>query len=160
MVSLEDLRKILLFENLTDRMLEDLLPLVETQLFEEREVIYELGNPAERFYLLKRGKVLLEIELGPEIIISLSAVKPGYSFGWSALLPSASYASYAVCAEPCEMFVMPADKLLALLEADHDMGYLLMHKMAAILKNRLERRTEQFLKVITKHPEIGALLGL
>ncbi len=160
MVSLEDLRKILLFENLTDRMLEDLLPLVETQLFEEREVIYELGNPPERFYLLKRGKVLLEIELSPEIIISLGAIKPGYSFGWSALLASASYASYAVCAEPSETFVIPADKLLALLEADHDMGYLLMHKMAAILKNRLERRTEQFLKVITKHPEIGALLGL
>ena len=160
MASIEDLRRIMLFENLTDGMLEQLLPVVQEESFGEREIIYEAGNAADRFFSLKRGKVLLEAELAPALIISLGAIKSGYSFGWSALLPSASHTSYAVSAEPSEIFVMPGDKFLALLERDHAMGYLIMHKAARILENRLERRTAQFLKVITKHPEIGALLGV
>ena len=160
MASIEDLRRVMLFENLTDGMLEQLLPMVQEESFGEREIIYEAGNAADHFFSLKRGKVLLEAELAPALIISLGAIKSGYSFGWSALLPSASHTSYAVSAEPSEIFVMPGDKFLALLERDHAMGYLVMHKAAQILENRLERRTAQFLKVITKHPDIGTLLGL
>ncbi|MCK4486208.1 MAG: cyclic nucleotide-binding domain-containing protein [Desulfobacterales bacterium] len=160
MVSVEDLKRIVLFEDLTDRMLENLLPMIQEASFEERQIIYEAGNRADRFYSLKRGKVLLEAELAPAIIISLGAIKPGYSFGWSALVTAASHTSYAVSAEPSEIFLMPADKFLALLERDHAMGYLVMHKMSRILDNRLERRTAQFLKVIIKHPEITRLLGM
>lgn len=160
MVSVEDLRKVVLFEDLTDQMLEQLLPMVQAESLGERQIIYEAGNTADQFYSLKRGKVLLEAEVAPAIIISLGAIKSGYSFGWSALVPSASHTSYAVSAEPSEIFVMAGDKLLALLDRDHTMGYLFMQKAARILENRLERRSAQFLNVITKHPEIAALLGL
>ena len=160
MVSVEDLRKVVLFEDLTDQMLEQLLPMVQAESLGERQIIYEACNTADQFYSLKRGKVLLEAEVAPAIIISLGAIKSGYSFGWSALVPSASHTSYAVSAEPSEIFVMAGDKLLALLDRDHTMGYLFMQKAARILENRLERRSAQFLNVITKHPEIGALLGL
>ncbi|NVL89930.1 MAG: cyclic nucleotide-binding domain-containing protein [Desulfobacterales bacterium] len=160
MASIEDLRRILLFENLPDQMLKQILPIVQLESFDDRHVMYEAGNAADRFYSLKNGKVLLEAELAPTLIISLGSIKPGYSFGWSALRPGATHTSYAVCAEPCEMFVMPGDKFSALLDRDNTMGYLVMQKVSAILEGRLDRRTAQFLKVITKHPEIGALLGL
>ncbi len=160
MVSLQDLKGIALFDNLTDGMLERLIPLAQEMSLEERQIIYEAGGPAEQFYCLKRGKVLLESELAPEFIISVGSIKPGYSFGWSALFQPASHTSYAVCAEQSEILVMPGDKLSGLLEDDRTMGYLVMQKSAKILENRLERRTAQFLKVISRHPEIGTLLGL
>ncbi len=160
MVSIEDLRSVVLFEHLTDPMLEQLLPMVQVESFGERQVIYEAGTAADYFYSLKRGKVLLEAELAPAVIIALGAIKSGYSFGWSALLSAKSHSSYAVSAEPSELFVIPGDKLTALLNRDHALGYLLMKKMAVIFANRLERRTAQFLNVITKHPEIAELLGL
>ncbi|MBW2566796.1 MAG: Crp/Fnr family transcriptional regulator [Deltaproteobacteria bacterium] len=160
MVSAQDLKGIELFAGLTDGMLDKLAPLVQTESFDERAIIYETGNPAERFYSLKRGKVLLETELAPAVIISLGSIKPGYSFGWEALRPPASYATYAVCTEPCDVYMVPGDKFLGLLDADHTMGYLVMQKTARILENRLRRRSAQFLKVLSKHPEIGALLGL
>lgn len=160
MASLEDLRGVALFEDLGDGMLEALVPIVHEESFEERKIVFESGDKANLFYSLKRGKVLLEAELAPAVIISLGAIKPGYSFGWSALVPAASHTCYAVCAEPSEILVLPADKLAALLHRDHTMGYMVMQKTARILENRLERRTTQFLKVITKHPDIGRLLGL
>ena len=160
MVSTEDLRGLALFEDLTDQMLEEVLPMVKAEYYAERQMVYEPGDAANHFYSLKRGKVLLEAELAPTFILSVGAIKPGYSFGWSALLPSASHTSYAVCAELSEIFVLPRHEFMALLNRDHTMGYLCMQKATKILENRLERRTAQFLKVISKHPEIGLLLGL
>lgn len=160
MTSVEDLKKILLFESLTDRMLEQLIPIVQVQSFEGRQIIFETGSPASHFYSLRRGKVLLEAELASLIIISLGAIKPGYSFGWAALRKEVVHSSMAVCAEPSEIFIMPKDELFNLFERDHNMGFLVMRKAADILENRLERRTAQFLKVITKHPDIAELLGL
>ena len=160
MASIEQLKRIRLFENLTEVMLEQMLPLAQEQSFAEREIIYEPGIDASHFYSLTTGKVLLQTELASALIISLGAIKPGYSFGWSSLLPGPIHTSLAVCMEPCDILVLPGDKFKALLDQDHTMGFLVMQKIATILENRLERRTAQFVKVITKHPDIATLLGL
>ena len=160
MVSIEELRRVILFQDLTDHMREELAPMVQIDSIGERQVIYEPGSKADHFYSLKRGKVLLEAEIAPTLIISLSAIKPGYSFGWSALLPSAIHTSYAASAEPSEILVIPGAKFLAILDQDPTMGYAVMRKIVQVLENRLGHRTAQFLRVISKHPEIGALLGM
>lgn len=160
MASIEQLKRIRLFEDLTDSMLEQILPLAQEQSFAEREIIYEPGSEASYFYSLITGKVLLQTELSSALIISLGAIKPGYSFGWSALLPGPAHTSLAVCMEPSEILVMPGDEFKTLLDKDHTIGFLVMQKAATILENRLERRSAQFIKVITKHPEIAMLLGL
>lgn len=160
MVTIEDLKKIRLYENLTDGMLEKILPVVQEREFKERKIIYEADDAATDFYSLKRGKVLLEAELAPNLIISLGAIKPGYSFGWPALIRSETHTSYAVAAEPSEIFVISGSQYLDLLDSDENMGYLVMRNAAAILENRLEHRTGQFLKSISKHPEIRKLFGL
>jgi len=159
MVSLQDLKDIVLFEGLTEKMLEHVLPLVKTEFLEERQIVYESGAEAVSFYCMKRGKVLLEAELAQGFILSVGAIKQGYSFGWSSLFPGNAHTSYAVCAEPSEILVFSGDGFSDMLAQNNDIGYLVMQKSASILENRLERRTAQFLKVISKHPEIGTLLG-
>lgn len=161
MASVRDLKELVLFEGLPDDFLERLVPMVQEKSLGEREIIYEPGAEASEFYSLKKGKVLLEAELAPNFIISVGAIKPGYSFGWSALFPpKATHTSYAVCSEPSDVFVFPAQELTAFLGRERENGYLVMKKAGKILENRLERRTAQFLKVIGKHPEIGTLLGV
>lgn len=141
-------------------MLEQILPLAQEQSFAEREIIYEPGSEASYFYSLITGKVLLQTELSSALIISLGAIKPGYSFGWSALLPGPAHTSLAVCMEPSEILVIPGDEFKALFDQDCTIGFQVMKKAATILESRLERRSAQFIKVITKHPEIATLLGL
>ncbi len=160
MISLEDLKKIYLLQNLSGEMLERVLPMAQLHPFKEREVIFEEGEKADNFYMLHRGKLLLEVEISETMIISLGSIKSGYSFGWSALLSGSTYTSYAVCTEPCEVITVPGKEFMGLLKEDHTMGFRVMEFTAKILKNRLERRTGQFLKVMSKHPDIQRLLGL
>ena len=160
MFSTEELKGIYLLADLTEQMLEKVLPLVQPLRFNQGDIIFEEGEKAENLYCLKRGKILLEVEISETITISLGSIKTGYSFGWSALLSGSSYTSYAVCAEPCEVLAIPGDKFQDLLKEDLDMGYRIMKFVSVILKGRLERRTGQFLKVMSKHPDIQRLLGL
>jgi CRP/FNR family transcriptional regulator, cyclic AMP receptor protein len=155
MVSLEELNKIYLFKNLEAEMVQSIRPLVELRDFQNREVIFREGDKALYFYMLLRGGVLLEVQASPSILISLGAIKPGFSFGWSALLPEESnYTSHAVCTEASDVLMIPAGKLISLMEADQSMGFRIMEGVVRILKRRLERRTEQFLKTLRNHPDI------
>ena len=160
MVSIVELRKIYLLEHLSDEMIEKIIPIVRPLQFKERDVVFEKGNKAENFYMLKKGKILLEVESSEQLTISLGSIKSGYSFGWSALLSGPSHTSRASCAEPSDVFAIPGEKLRDILEGDPSMGYRVMGFAAKILKNRLERRTGQLLKVLANHPDMKKLLGL
>jgi len=160
MVSTEELRKIFLLQDLTDGMLERMIPQLRALRFSEREILFEEGSKAENFYMLKKGKILLEVEISDQLTISLGSIKSGYSFGWSALLSAPSYTSRAVCAEPSDAFAIRGEKLRDILEGDPRMGYRVMGLAAKILKNRVERRTGQLLKAIANHPDMKRLLDL
>ena len=69
MVSLQDLKFIYLLQNLPDESLEKMIPNMARHEFGEREVVFEEGEKADNFYMLKRGKLLLEVEVSELIII-------------------------------------------------------------------------------------------
>lgn len=158
MVSIEDLKGQLMLRDMADEMLAKMLNITQLRLFKEREIIYEPGKNADHFYMLKRGKVLLEEKVSESVSISFVSIKPGYSFGWPSLIDDGTYYSYAVSTELSEALVIPRDKLLDLFEREQDMGYFFMRKMVEILVGRLDHRTGKLLKVITKHPDFIKLL--
>lgn len=157
MVPFKELREIYLLENLTDSMLGKMVPFLQMRLFGPGDAIFQEGDAAGFFYMLKAGKVLLEVDASETISVSMGVVKSGFCFGWSALLPGSQYTSTAVCVEPCEVISIPGEDFLSLMEKDHTMGYRVMQMIAGILKSRLQRRTEQFLKAIANHPDIQQL---
>jgi PAS domain S-box-containing protein len=154
MIAFDDLRKILLLENVSDSMLGKMVPLLQMRVFGERGIVFQQGDDADLFYMLKEGKVLLEVDASEEISVSIGAMKAGFSFGWSALFPGASYTSTAVCVEPTEVIAIPGRDLIRLMNEDHDNGYDILWKITAILRRRLGRRTGQFLRAIEQHPDI------
>ncbi|MBW1787805.1 MAG: Crp/Fnr family transcriptional regulator [Deltaproteobacteria bacterium] len=159
MVAYDDLRRIYLLEDLTDDMLGRMLPFTQLRIFGEESVVYNEGDPAEAFFMLKKGKLLLEVAVSTSVNISLGSIKPGYAFGWSALFSGGAYASSAVCVEPCEVLSIPGKEMVDILDGNHTIGYRVMEGIVRILKRRLERRTEQFLTTLRTHPDIENLLA-
>jgi len=157
MVTLEDLKQIVILGYLTDDMLKTVLPFIESVRYEERDIIFKAGDGAENFFMLKRGKVLLELRLSDKITVSVGSVKPGYSFGWSAMLGNAAYTTDAICSETCDVLALKADKIYRLLEADHELGYRMTQRLLRVVKKRLDHRTDQLIRVITHHPDMRSL---
>jgi CRP-like cAMP-binding protein len=158
MISREDLKQIVMLRYLTDGMLDKLTPVSELLQFEEKEYIFRQGDKAVRLYFVVHGKVVLEQRVSANVTISLSGVRPGYSFGWSAMLDEDFYTSDAICAEQSRLISFRADKLKALFDQDHSLGYIMSQRLLRVIKKRYEIRTEQFVKAIRHHPDIGSLL--
>jgi len=159
MVSLNDLKKILLLSNFEDSLLEKLAAPAQLRIFGEKAVLFVEGQEADTFYMLLNGKVLLEKAASETVKISLEAVKPGYSFGWSALLTGASYTSYAICAEPCELITFQGNELRKMMEENLLLGRRIMERTLEITMVRLQKRTEQFLKTLRQHPDMERLFS-
>lgn len=158
MIAREDLKQIIMLGYLTDEMLDKLIPIIELLHFDKRELVFRQGEKARHFYMLKEGKVILEQRITDKIAVSVSAIKPGNSFGWSAMLDGEEYSIDAVCAEPSKVFSLRDEKIKALFEEDHSLGFIMSQRLLHIIKKRYDIRTEQFIKTIRHHPEISSLL--
>jgi CRP-like cAMP-binding protein len=158
MISIDDFEDIRLLATLSDEMKTKLLPHFELKQFDHREIVFKGGESADVFYMLKRGKILLEQRVSSNITISIGAIKPGYSFGWSAALGGGIFTLDAVCAEPSQVIAVKGDVFKNILDEDPKMGYQVMQKLVEIIKRRLDLRTTQFLKIITRHPDIRNLV--
>ncbi len=158
MIAVKDLKQFVMFGYLTDTMLKALVPITEMLLFDENEMVFVQGEKADRFYLLKKGKVLLEQRITATLTVSLSAIKPGFSFGWSAMLENGLYSTDAICTEPCEVYSFRESKIKKLMEEDHSMGFIISQRLLYVLKKRFDARTDQFVKTIKLHPDISKLL--
>lgn len=154
MVTRSDLKDIVILSYLTDDMIQKLLPEIEFLRFGEGEIIFRRGDRADMFYSLKRGKILLEERVSEKVTVSMGTVKPGFSFGWSALLGDEKFTVDTVCGEPCEILGIRATTLFAMIDQDYEMGYRLMHRLLHMVRRRLDGRTEQLMKVIMDHPDI------
>lgn len=157
MVTRSDLKDIVILSYLTDDMIQKLLPEIEFLRFGEGEIIFRRGDRADMFYSLKRGKILLEERVSEKVTVSMGTVKPGFSFGWSALLGDEKFTVDTVCGEPCEILGIRATTLFAMIDQDYEMGYRLMHRLLHMVRRRLDGRTEQLMKVIMDHPDIHHL---
>jgi len=160
MVSVEELRRVNILEPLTEPMLEKIGALAELRIAGEDHIVFKQGQKADTFYMLLRGKIVLEKEITAGMLISLDAVKPGFSFGWSALVPGKVYATRALCVEPCEILAVPGERLLALLEQEPAMGSRFFRQAMQITRIRMDRLTEQFVGALAKHPDLQKLMGL
>lgn len=157
MIPKEDLRQIICMEKLSDPMLDKIIPEMNLLKLREKEIVFDEGNEALKFYMLLRGKILLEKKISPEISVSLGAIKPGHAFGWSSIFGE-PYSFMALCAEDSEIFMVNADTLVKLMDEDQSLGYVVMDSLTRVMKNRLDRVSEQFLKAIREHPDIASIL--
>ena len=110
MISRKDLKQIIMLGYLTDAMIDKLIPITDQLLFGANEVIFRQGDKADRFYMLKQGKVLLELKIDAKITVIISSIKAGYAFGWSSMLDDETYTVDALCSEPCEILSFRAEK--------------------------------------------------
>jgi hypothetical protein len=78
--------------------------------------------------------------------------------GWSALLDGGKFTTDALCAEPCQLLSFRAMKIKTLFEQNTALGYIMSQRLLRVIQKRYQSRTEQFIKVIRHHPDLGNLI--
>ena len=110
-------------------------------------VLFQEGEAADRFYLIRRGSVALEVQTPGRGPLTIETLHPGDAVGWSWLFEPYRWQLDARAREPCELIGFDGVCLRGKCEADHELGYELMRRFAANLVDRLQATRLQLLDV-------------
>ena len=115
--------------------------------FAPGELIFREGDPANRFYLIHKGKVALESYVSDKGIIQIDEIGSGNLLGWSWLFPPYYWHFDARAVEPTIAVFFYGTPLREECETDHDFGYELMKRMAEVVIKRLQCTRRQLLDI-------------
>lgn len=120
------------FKGLSPHQLQLLTDSAMIMQFKKGQSIFEAGSPANRFYLILEGKVLLESEVKERGRVPIQTLGPGDDLGWSWLFPPYYLHLSARALEPTQAIFFYGTRLREQCEQDHDLGYELMKRVAEV----------------------------
>ncbi len=115
--------------------------------FDSGTYIFKEGEEANEFYLIRAGKVALEIFPPQRKPIMLATLGDGEILGWSWLLPPYQWKCHAHAIEQVRAIALDGRCLRGKCEQNHDLGYELLKRFAQIMELRLAATLLQLVDV-------------
>jgi CRP-like cAMP-binding protein len=133
------------FHGLEPRYLQLAAGCASNVRFDAGEFILREGEEANHFFLIRHGKVALEVFAPNRGSIAIQTLEEGDILGWSWLIPPYQWRFDARAVELTRAIALDGKCLRAKCEEDHDLGYELLKRFAAILGQRLDATRFQLL---------------
>ncbi len=119
--------------------------------FEAGQHLFHEGEPADQFYLLRHGRVALQLMAPGRGAVTFETLGPGEIVGVSWLIPPYRRTYDAKALELVRAISMDANCLRQKSEANHDLGYDLMKRFMPVLIQRLQATQLQILDLYGSH---------
>ena len=111
------------------------------------ERLFREGDPAETFYLVRRGRVALTTHVPARGDVVIETLDAGEVIGWSWLFEPYRWHFDARAVEDAGVIVFDGACLRGKCDADHTLGYELMQRFAQVMIGRLQRTRTLLLDV-------------
>jgi len=135
------------FSQLDSHHTELLVGCASNVRFKTGDFVFKEGDEAHQFYLIREGRVALEIFAPQRKPIVVETLGPGDILGWSWLLPPYIWKFNAHAIEGTRALALDGKCLRIKCEENHDLGYELLKRFAQIIERRLEATRFQLLDV-------------
>ncbi|MBZ5593253.1 MAG: cyclic nucleotide-binding domain-containing protein [Acidobacteriia bacterium] len=113
--------------------------------------LFRTGEDASQFYLIRQGRVALEIYAPQRPPIVVQTLEAGDILGWSWLIPPHRWRFDARVVEGIRAIALDGKCLRTKCEENHDLGYELLKRFVRITTQRLEATRLQLLDVYAPH---------
>jgi CRP/FNR family transcriptional regulator, cyclic AMP receptor protein len=138
-------------QGLNDRLLELLVGCASNVRFEAGQVVFKEGEEANQFYLVRQGKMSVEIYAAERGTVNVLTIGDGEVLGWSWLISPYHWRFDARALEPTRAIALDGKCLREKSERDHELGYELLKRVAHIMEERLEATRLQLLNLYEHH---------
>jgi CRP/FNR family transcriptional regulator, cyclic AMP receptor protein len=115
--------------------------------FKKGEYILREGDPANTFYLVREGKVAVEVLAPQRKPIIVATLGEGEILGWSWLLAPYHWKFHARAVDDMRAIALDGKCLRTKCEQNHDLGYEVLKRFTQIMERRLEATRLQLLDV-------------
>jgi CRP-like cAMP-binding protein len=135
------------FHDLPPRHLGLLVGCASNVRFEPGQFLFRTGEEANQFFLIRHGRVALEITAPGRRPLTLQTLGEGEILGWTWLIPPYHWMFDAQAIEQTRAVALDGRCLRGKCEADHDLGYELLKRFAHVMEQRLVAARLQLLDV-------------
>jgi len=135
------------FKDLRREHLQVLAGCAANVRFEAGQYIFREGEEAKTFYLLRHGRVALEMAVPGRGVLTIQTISEGDVLGWAWLFPPYRWHFDARAVELVRAIAMDGQCLRDKCEQDHSLGYELVKRFAQIIQERLQATRLQLLDV-------------
>ena len=127
-----------LFTGIPDETLTAILALAKKEEFGGGNPVYDIGDPAEDFFILETGRVEFLIGRDEHMSPAGFMLRKGEVFGWAALLDNQPHRiARATCLEPSRLLRINGSQALQVLANDPAAGYVVMRRLASLIARYL-----------------------
>ncbi|NVJ28215.1 cyclic nucleotide-binding domain-containing protein [Myxococcus sp. AM011] len=139
----ELLKKVALFEGLTQGQLAKVAQLGQTRDYPAGAFLFREGEAGQEMFVVSRGKVRISKSvpgIGEEALAILEA---GQYFGEMAIIEDSPRSADAIAHISCSVWVIERSKLDQLMFTDKDLAYVLLWTLVRTLSERLRETNDK-----------------
>jgi CRP-like cAMP-binding protein len=152
----EILRQHPFLAGLSESYMETLLGCAANAHFAEGTYLLHEGEVANKFYLLRTGRIALETDVNARGTIRIQTAGPGEVLGWSWLISPFRWHFSAVAVADVRAVALDGECLRKKCENDHDFGYEMLSRLAQVMERRMEATRLQLLDLYGTTPGVSA----
>lgn len=133
------------FKDLREEYLQLVTGCASNVRFEPDQLIFREGEEANQFYLIREGRVALQLFSPERGHITIETLGEGDILGWSWLIPPYHWHFDAKALELTRVIALDGKCLRRKCEEDRNLGYELLKRFSHIIEQRLESTRLQLL---------------
>jgi CRP-like cAMP-binding protein len=126
------------FKGLEEPYLQLLVGCASNVRFNAGEVVFREGEEANKFYLIRQGKVAVEMFAPSRGPIILQTLGEGEVLGWSWLVAPYRWRFDGRAVELTRAIALDGECLRGKCEEDHDLGYELMKRVSLVMEKLVQ----------------------
>ena len=138
-----------MFQGLTPDQVALVASLASSAQYGSQERVFRYGTLADKFYIVREGRVGIEIPAIEGEPLTIQTVGNGSVLGWSWLMPPYRWLFDARALVPSSIIVLDGERVRAHCEEDPKLGYELMKRFAMLMAERLNSAREADIKHYT-----------
>jgi len=126
------------FKEMEEHHLDLIIGCASNVRFNEGEMIFREEEEANEFYVIREGKVALDLHSPNSGIITIDTLEDGEILGWSWLVPPYYWRFDARATQNTRAIALDGKCLRDKCESDHNLGYELLKRFTSIIEQRLQ----------------------
>ncbi len=147
----DELMKIPWFRELSPRHLEKIAQITHWKRVRAGDILFREGDKEDNVYIILEGRIALEMLVPPRGKVRFYTAETWEIVGWSSVTPTVHQRTAgAIAVNDGMLAAIDSEKLRQLCEEDHDLGYLVMRRLANIVASRLMVTRLQLLDIFAE----------
>lgn len=151
MVSIKELKKQVLFENISDKEMGKLAKVIKELSLKKDELLFKEGDDTKGIYMIRSGKIEITKVTPDGWKQTIAVLTPDHFFGELSILEKRKHEAIAIAIENTELLKLPKEEFEKMEKEDVALALQILKKLALVMSKNLRRMNEKFLNALINY---------